>query len=455
MKQRLGIGRSLLGRPRLLVLDEPTNGMDPGGYGGNPFVPPRREIRSDGLTVFVSSHLMSEVEEFCDTVFVINHGRLVASGSVREILRPRERVVRVVFQGRLPAPDFLRGLEGIRRVEGAGADLRTEAGGRQHGLAERTPFGERIQHCGYHPEEENVERVLPRHYERTDPSAAPLCFCSATKSPRRGAASCPTSACSPSPCSACWSMPWPIDSAAARPTVGRYAAFPCGLYSCFNDIGLIFIIVFSAMLVSEETGTGTIRAALAAPVQRWELYLAKAATGLLYMLFLSATALLFWWSWPESTITLGRWMTLTGLSMGGAGFQLPPGMDVGLDPLTALVMYGLFISTLVRGSGAAVAVGIGTLYLLEFSKHLVGLDPYIFTRHIELPWIILQQAAQGVDYQWQPEVWKMLGLSGAYTATFFGAGLVTFVRQEFELSLESPRRICFFTLRPTFCTRRW
>ena len=121
MKQRLGVGRSLLGRPRLLVLDEPTNGMDPEGTEEIlSFL--RDQVRSEGLTVFVSSHLMSEIEEFCDTVFVINHGRLVASGNVREILRPQERAVRVVFQGRLPAPDFLRGLEGVRQVESVGAD---------------------------------------------------------------------------------------------------------------------------------------------------------------------------------------------------------------------------------------------------------------------------------------------------------------------------------------------
>ena len=121
MKQRLGVGRSLLGRPRLLVLDEPTNGMDPEGTEEIlSFL--RDQVRSEGLTVFVSGHLMSEIEEFCDTVFVINHGRLVASGNVREILRPQERAVRVVFQGRLPAPDFLRGLEGVRQVESVGAD---------------------------------------------------------------------------------------------------------------------------------------------------------------------------------------------------------------------------------------------------------------------------------------------------------------------------------------------
>jgi ABC-2 type transport system ATP-binding protein len=121
MKQRLGIGRAMLGRPRLLVLDEPTNGMDPEGT---------REllsflldkVRSDGLTVFVSSHLMSEVEEYCDTVFVINHGRLVASGAVKAILRPHERVVRVTFQAEVPAPGFLAGHPRVRGVKSLAAD---------------------------------------------------------------------------------------------------------------------------------------------------------------------------------------------------------------------------------------------------------------------------------------------------------------------------------------------
>jgi ABC-2 type transport system ATP-binding protein len=105
MRQRLGIGRALLGRPRLLVLDEPTNGMDPEGTNELlSFL--RAKVRSDGMTLFISSHLMSEVEEFCDTVCVINRGRLVASGSVRELLKPHERIVRVTFQGRVPDQNF-------------------------------------------------------------------------------------------------------------------------------------------------------------------------------------------------------------------------------------------------------------------------------------------------------------------------------------------------------------
>jgi ABC-2 type transport system ATP-binding protein len=116
MKQRLGIGRALLGRPRLLILDEPTNGMDPEGtHEILSFL--RHKVRNDGLTLFISSHLMSEIEEFCDTVFVINRGHLVASGSVKELLKPHERIVRVTFQGRTPDRDFISRHEQIRKAE--------------------------------------------------------------------------------------------------------------------------------------------------------------------------------------------------------------------------------------------------------------------------------------------------------------------------------------------------
>jgi ABC-2 type transport system ATP-binding protein len=115
MKQRLGVGRAMLGRPRLLVLDEPTNGMDPEGTQEIlSFL--REQVTRERLTLFISSHLMSEIEEFCDTVFVINRGRLVASGKVRDILRPHERIVRLAFQGAVPDLALLRKQPQIREV---------------------------------------------------------------------------------------------------------------------------------------------------------------------------------------------------------------------------------------------------------------------------------------------------------------------------------------------------
>ncbi|HEY4224954.1 MAG TPA: ATP-binding cassette domain-containing protein [Pseudolysinimonas sp.] len=90
MKQRLGIANALL-RPReLLILDEPSNGLDPQGT---------REVRGlirsladDGTTVFVSSHLLSEIEQLCSHVAVMSAGRLVAQGTLDELRRGEQRV---------------------------------------------------------------------------------------------------------------------------------------------------------------------------------------------------------------------------------------------------------------------------------------------------------------------------------------------------------------------------
>jgi ABC-2 type transport system ATP-binding protein len=83
MKQRLGIAAALLPAPELLILDEPTNGLDPAGI-----VEMRGLIRSfagDGITVLISSHLISEIEQICDHVVMIRAGRLVHQGSVAEL----------------------------------------------------------------------------------------------------------------------------------------------------------------------------------------------------------------------------------------------------------------------------------------------------------------------------------------------------------------------------------
>jgi ABC-2 type transport system ATP-binding protein len=92
MRQRLGIAAAMLGRPSLLIMDEPTNGLDPAGI---------REIRgllrglaADGTTVFLSSHLLAEVEQVCDRVAVIVGGRLVEEG-VPAMLGTIRRRVRV------------------------------------------------------------------------------------------------------------------------------------------------------------------------------------------------------------------------------------------------------------------------------------------------------------------------------------------------------------------------
>jgi ABC-2 type transport system ATP-binding protein len=92
MRQRLGLAQALLHRPSLLILDEPTNGLDPAGI---------REIRDylrklakeEGLGIIVSSHLLSEMEMMCDRFAIIQHGRLVGIESVQELSKQTQKVL--------------------------------------------------------------------------------------------------------------------------------------------------------------------------------------------------------------------------------------------------------------------------------------------------------------------------------------------------------------------------
>jgi ABC-2 type transport system ATP-binding protein len=94
MKQRLGLAIALLNDPELLILDEPANGLDPAGI-----VEMRdllRELAAAGKTVFISSHVLSEVQQICTRVAIINHGRLVRVAPVAELIKaPGEFEVKV------------------------------------------------------------------------------------------------------------------------------------------------------------------------------------------------------------------------------------------------------------------------------------------------------------------------------------------------------------------------
>jgi len=86
MRQRLGVARCLLADPLLLILDEPTNGLDPAGI--QEFREMIREmVEQEGRTVFLSSHLLDEVEKICDAAAIVDRGKIVTQGSIAEISR--------------------------------------------------------------------------------------------------------------------------------------------------------------------------------------------------------------------------------------------------------------------------------------------------------------------------------------------------------------------------------
>ncbi len=97
MTQRLGIAQALVNRPRLVFLDEPMSGLDPLGRREISLL--IRELRDSQVTVFFCSHILSDVEQLCDRVAILNQGKLVEAGRLSEIIDLSLRAVEVVVEG--------------------------------------------------------------------------------------------------------------------------------------------------------------------------------------------------------------------------------------------------------------------------------------------------------------------------------------------------------------------
>ena len=114
MKQRLGLAYSLLGDPELLFLDEPTNGMDPAGMAEVRDL--IRNIGAGGKTVLLSSHLLHEVEQVCDSVAILSKGKLIAQGDVADLLRSQDQIrLQTTDNGR--AVEILYALDWVEDVK--------------------------------------------------------------------------------------------------------------------------------------------------------------------------------------------------------------------------------------------------------------------------------------------------------------------------------------------------
>ena len=168
-KQKLGLVQAFMHKPRLLILDEPTSGLDP--LNQQEFYRMVAEVRAEGRTVFLSSHILPEVEHTCDRVAIIRAGRLVKIDHVSSLKDIRQHEVEISFAG--PASvDWFKQVAGVARVA-QGADERTL---QLHVQGEMTEI---IHIAGDHhatniaTREPTLEEVFLRYYE-PEPSAATL-----------------------------------------------------------------------------------------------------------------------------------------------------------------------------------------------------------------------------------------------------------------------------------------
>ena len=172
MKQRLAIAQALLSGPDLVILDEPTSGLDPRGMAEVRNI--IKALKRAGHTVFMSSHLLGEVQEVCDEVALLNHGQLLVSGSVRELSASAgASSISVSFASPVPDED----VAWIQTQAGVAAATRESSGD----LTLRVPGGEEARAAvlaalvrrglavsGFRPEGSSLEQLYMEHIKESE-----------------------------------------------------------------------------------------------------------------------------------------------------------------------------------------------------------------------------------------------------------------------------------------------
>jgi len=172
MKQRLAIAQALLHEPDLLILDEPTSGLDPRGMAEVRDV--IRSLKREGRTIFMSSHLLGEVEEVCDEIALLNHGTLIVSGSMRELSRrPGVSVLKATFLQPLSeaAWETLRGLPHVEEVNPASdgsVDVRIAGGEEVQASVLESIIRAGLRVTSFHATGSPLEHLYLEHIDESD-----------------------------------------------------------------------------------------------------------------------------------------------------------------------------------------------------------------------------------------------------------------------------------------------
>ena len=163
-RQKIGIVQAFAHDPELLVLDEPTTGLDP--LVQREFLDLVRERRAEGRTIFLSSHVLSEVEAVADMVGILRQGELVVVQAVERLKEQALRRVDLYFEGLAPT-SVLRGASGVRAVSGLGREVNvTVEGSMAPLLSTAAPY--HVERVVTH--EPDLEEIFLDYYRQEEPS---------------------------------------------------------------------------------------------------------------------------------------------------------------------------------------------------------------------------------------------------------------------------------------------
>jgi ABC-2 type transport system ATP-binding protein len=163
-KQKLGICLAFMHRPQLLILDEPTGGLDP--LNQQEFYRLVLEAKADGATVFLSSHILSEVEHVCDRVGIIRHGRLVKVAEMEELHDIRLHHVEILFAGEPPL-DALQAVAGVEKLERQEGQVTFTLRGSFEPMVVALAAGRVINLISHEP---SLEEIFLAYYSDEEPS---------------------------------------------------------------------------------------------------------------------------------------------------------------------------------------------------------------------------------------------------------------------------------------------
>ncbi len=160
-KRKVVLIQAFMHRPRLLILDEPTNGLDP--LNQQEFDRMVKEVRDEGRTVFLSSHILSEVEQTCTRVGIIREGQLVRVGGIAELKDIKRYEITITFASAVPAEEFQR-LEGVVEVESLaeGQTLRLTMQGEADAVIKAAAQHAVVTLTSHEP---SLEDIFLRYYE--------------------------------------------------------------------------------------------------------------------------------------------------------------------------------------------------------------------------------------------------------------------------------------------------
>jgi ABC-2 type transport system ATP-binding protein len=159
-RQKVGLVQAFMHRPELLILDEPSSGLDP--LVQQTFLDLVSEARADGATVFMSSHIMSEVEAVADRVAIIREGRLVALDTVAALRARSYLRVRITFAAPVDASEFAA-LPGVTAVDVDGTTLTCQVDGSPDALIKAAA---RHTVTGLHADTQDLEELFHSYYTR-------------------------------------------------------------------------------------------------------------------------------------------------------------------------------------------------------------------------------------------------------------------------------------------------